>query len=460
MTLIHAPTALQTDRYQLTMLAAYAHAGLASRRAVFELFVRKLPPCRRYMVACGIGRALEVLSKLRITTEDLDWLDRDPFLGPALAEPRVRAIFEGFRFRGRVSAIAEGRICFPGEPLVRVEGTLAEAQMIETLLLSIVNHDTRVASKASRIADSAQGRACFEFGTRRTHEHAAVDAARAAYIAGFAGTSNEEAGRRYGVPVSGTMAHSFVLAHAADGGEEGETRAFEAFAQAFQKPTTCLIDTFDALVGVERAVDGAGALLGGVRIDSGDLAVLAKGARAQLDRRGATGAKIVLSDDLDETRIAALLRAEVPVDVFGVGTMAVSTPDAPSLGAVYKLVALEDARGQMIAVQKRSLSKGSSAGPKQVWRRRGTLEDRVGRADERFDDTFEPLLETLLDDGGAQCDRSLTAARARFVADLACAPAALRSLDPRADSEGFPVQRTAALDALQAAVARDGRVAL
>ncbi len=444
-----------TDRYQLTMLAAYAESGHAGRRAVFELFVRRLPSSRRFLLACGLGRALALLDGLAFTPGDLARFDRDPVLGPALGRPRVRALFEGLRFSGRVFAVPEGRVAFPGEPLVRVEGTLAEAQLVETLLLSIVNHDTRVASKCARIALAARGRPCLEFGTRRAHEQAAVDAARAAYIAGFAGTSNEEAGERWGVPVTGTMAHSYVLAHAADAGEDGEREAFASYAALFGDATTCLVDTFDPLRGVERAAEHVGGALRGVRLDSGDLLALSRGARERLDRAGLDRAGVVLSDDLDELKIAALLDAGAPVSAFGVGTMAVATPDTPSLGAVYKLVALEDASGAMVAVQKRAPGKGSSAAPKQVHRQ--GFEDVVGLATEAGEG--EPLLVEALGPGAAY-DRSTEAARARAQADLAALPEALRSLAPRGDGEGFPVTVSPALARVQAEVARAGRVTL
>jgi nicotinate phosphoribosyltransferase len=446
--------ALYTDRYQLTMLAAYARTGLATRRAAFELFVRRLPPSRRFLVACGIGRAIELLRGLRFSSDDLERFSADPFLGPAFRHATVRELFERFEFRGQVHAVPEGRICFPNEPLIRVEATLAEAQLVETLFLSIVNHDTRVASKCARIVIAARGRDCFEFGTRRTHEHAAVDAARAAYIAGFAGTSNEEAARRYGVPASGTMAHAFVLAHAADHGEEGEAAAFRAFAETFDVASTQLVDTFDTLRGVDRAVEGARDSLAGIRIDSGDLAALALNARTRLDLAGHSDAKIVLSNDLDEYTIDVLTRAIVPADAFGVGTMAVATPDAPSLGAVYKLVALEDAGGRMVAVQKRaSGNKGSSAAIKQVFRRAGTVEDVVGLDGEAIEG--ERLLEPI-----DTIDFSLTAARARLVSDLERAPNLLKSIEPRRDADGYPVTRSAALVSLQERVDRDGRVLL
>ena len=450
--------ALHTDRYQLTMLAAYAKAGLTERRAVFELFVRRLPESRRYLVACGIGRIAHALSTLRFTSEDLAWLEADPFLGPAFAHAAVRRMFEGFRFRGKVLAIPEGRVCFPHEPLVRVEGTLAEAQLVETLLLSVINHDTRVASKCARIARAARGRECFEFGSRRTHESAAVDAARAAYVAGFSGTSNEEAARRYGIPVTGTMAHAFVLAHAADHGEEGEAAAFRNFSETFPGPSTCLVDTFDTLRGVERAIEGAARSLGGIRIDSGDLATLAIKARNRLDLSGTPGARIVLSNDLDEYTIDALMHAFVPVDAFGVGTMAVSPPDHPSLGGVYKLVAMEDENGRMVAVQKRSPGKGSSAAPKQVFRtKEGPLRDVIGLDGEALG---EPILVPIFDGSKVVIDVSAHAARERLVTDLARADDTLRSIEPRAQSEGFPCATSPLLEALHHRVEAEGRVVL
>jgi nicotinate phosphoribosyltransferase len=439
--------ALFTDRYQLTMLAAYAKSGLSERRAVFELFVRRLPACRRYMVACGIGRAN--LSELAFSASDLERFEADKFLGAAFRHRAVRELFERFRFRGRVLAVPEGRICYPNEPIVRVEGTLAEAQLVETLLLSMINHDTRIASKCARIITAARGRDCFEFGTRRTHEHAAVDAARAAYIAGFYGTSNEEAGRRYGIPVTGTMAHAFILAHAADRGEEGEEEAFRDFADTFALSPTMLVDTFETVRGVDRACRVPG--IAGVRIDSGDLAALALNARVRLDLAGQTRAQVVLSNDLDEYTIDALTRALVPVDAFGVGTMAVATPDAPSLGAVYKLVALEDASGNMVAVQKRAGGKGSSAAPKQVFRHEGR--DVIALDGEHH--PGERLLQPL-----DEIDPSLTAARARLKADLEALPDRLRAIDPRRDDEGFPVTRSEALSALHARVDAEGRAVI
>lgn len=464
---MNGPTLL-TDRYQLSMLAGYAATGLAERRAVFELFVRDLPACRRFMVAAGVARMVAALGELRFTDADLAWLDRDRVLGPVLARREVRALFEGLRFRGRVLAVPEGRICFPGEPLVRVEGTLAEAQLVETLLLSIVNHDTRVASKAARIVVAAQGRPCFEFGTRRTHERAAVDAARATYVAGFAGTSNEEAGRTWGVPVTGTMAHAFVLAFAADEGEEGEELAFRSFAEAFGVPSVALVDTFDTLRGVDRAARAMGDKLAGVRLDSGDLATLAPLVRARLDEAGHPKARIVLSNDLDEYSISTLLHGKAPVDSFGVGTMAVCTPDAPALGAVYKVVALEDAHGRMTAVQKRAPGKGGTAGTKQVFRARDpeAIHDVVGLEGET--DHGEPLLVPVFDGGasgasgvsGVSGELGLEAARVRFFADLERAGDRLRSITAREKGEGFPVVKSEALAALQQRCAEDGRVGL
>lgn len=451
--------ALLTDRYQLTMLAAYAREGLAERPAVFELFARRLPPSRRYLVAAGIGRALPLLQALRFSEDDLAWLSRDPVLGPALANPVVRRVFEQFRFRARVSAVPEGRVCFPGEPLVRVEGTLAEGQLVETLLLSIVNHDVRIASKCARIVQAAAGRPCLEFGSRRTHEMAAVAAARSAYLAGFASTSNEAAARRYGIPVVGTMAHAYLLAHAADDGEEGEEGAFSAFADTFEAPMTCLVDTFDTPRGVRRAALAVGARLAGVRIDSGDLGKLARESRRILDEASLPRARIVVSDDLDEDKIAALLADGAPIDAFGIGTMAVSTPDHPSLGAVYKLVAMESAAGELVAVQKRAPGKGSHAAPKQVFRKPGTLEDVVCLDGE--DLPGEALLATALDGGvlrgEAEGFGALSAARARLSADLAVASATLRSLSARQPDEGFPVTSSTRLLAVQASVAERGR---
>lgn len=440
------------------MLAAYARSGHARRRAIFELFVRRLPPSRRYLVSCGVGRAVEYLKRLRFSSDDLIYLESDPVLGPALREPRVRAVFEELRFQARVTAIPEGRICFPFEPLIQVEGTLAEAQLVETLLLSIINHDTRVASKCARIVEAAQGRECFEFGTRRTHELAAVDAARASYVAGFAATSNERAAQKYGIPIRGTMAHAYILTHAADRGEAGELEAFRSFADAFGGATVCLVDTFDTLRGVDRAIKALGAGLSGVRLDSGDLAMLSVASRERMDRAGLKHSKILLSDDLDEYKIKALLDANTPVDAFGVGTMAVSTPDAPSLGAVYKLVALEDDRGQMRAVEKRASGKGSTAGPKQVFRTPGSLEGVVALRGEEIEGV--PLLEPVFDGGKTVGDLSLETARRRLQKDLACAIPPLRSLASRGEEEGFPSRRTERLWQLHQQVEQEGNAPL
>jgi nicotinate phosphoribosyltransferase len=377
-------------------------------------------------------------------------------LGPALARPEARALFESFRFRGRVLAVPEGRLCFPGEPLVRVEATLAEAQLLETLLLSIVNHDTRVASKCARIVTAAAGRPCYEFGTRRTHERAAVDAARAAYVAGFGGTSNEEAAFTWGIPVTGTMAHAFVLAFAADEGEAGEELAFRRFAGAFDEPSIALIDTFDTVRGAERAAQALDGSLGGVRVDSGDLAIVAPRVRAALDAAGKREARIVLSNDLDEHAIAELIRRGTPADAFGVGTMAVCTPDAPALGAVYKLVAMEDARGCLTAVQKRSAGKAGTGGVKQVHRTPGAIDDELALEGEG---RGEPLLVPVFD-GGPVGELGLDAARARFERDLACAGEALRSIEPRRPEEAFPVRASSGLRRVQTECANRGRCTL
>ncbi len=447
-----------TDRYQLAMLAVYARCGLAHRRAVFELYARRLPSCRRYMVSCGLQRALHGLQGLHLGDEELAHLSQDPFLAKALEEPLVRDTLSGLRFQGKVWAVPEGRLCFPGEPLLRVEASLAEAQLVETFLLSVMNHDVRVASKCARIVEAARGRPCFELGARRAHEAAAIDAARAACVAGFTATSHEEAARRFGLPIVGTMAHSYILAHVVDAGEDGEEAAFADFARTFSAPITCLVDTFDPLRGVERAARAVGAPLGGVRIDSGDLSSLAKEARLRLDAARLDATKIVLSDDLDEYRIAALLEAGTPVDIFGVGTMAVATPDAPSLGAVYKLVAMEDSAGHLIAVEKRAPGKGSAAGPKQVQRRMDAFHDTITLVDEAGEG--EPLLELVLEGEQLRYDGTVATARARLKRDLEQAPPSLRALTPREETEGFPVARSARLLALQAVAAREGRAPL
>ncbi|MEB4210625.1 nicotinate phosphoribosyltransferase [Mycobacterium sp. 94-17] len=345
-----------TDRYELTMLAAALRDGNANRRTTFELFARGLPEGRRYGVVAGTGRLLEALPQFTFDDQACRSLGR--FLDP----DTLRYLRE-FRFGGDVDGYAEGELYFPGSPVLSVSGTFAECVVLETLALSIFNHDTAVASAAARMVGAARGRPLIEMGSRRTHEHAAVAAARAAYLAGFAASSNLEAQRRYGIPTEGTSAHAFTMLHArADSPTKStELAAFRAQVDALGVDTTLLVDTYDVTTGVANAVAAAGAGLGAVRIDSGELGVLARQVRDQLDGLGATGTRIVVSGDLDEFSIAAL--AAEPVDSYGVGTSLVTGSGAPTANMVYKLVEVDG-----LPVQKRSSHKESHGGRKEALR--------------------------------------------------------------------------------------------
>jgi nicotinate phosphoribosyltransferase len=356
---------LLTDRYELTMLSAALRDGTAHRRSTFELFARRLPDGRRYGVVAGTGRFLEALPEFRfddVACESLaEFLDADTL-----------AYLRDFRFSGDVDGYAEGELYFPGSPVLSVTGSFAECVVLETLALSIFNHDTAVASAAARMVSAADGRPIMDMGSRRTHERAAVAAARAAYLAGFAATSNLEAHRRYGVPTEGTSAHAFTLLYDGPDGPD-EPGAFAAQVAALGAGTTLLVDTYDVTTGVANAVAAAGVELGAVRIDSGDLGVLARQVRHQLDRLGASRTRIVVSGDLDEFAIAGL-RAE-PVDSYGIGTSLVTGSGAPTANMVYKLVEVDG-----IPVEKRSVRKESHGGRKEALRlsrSTGTITDEI-----------------------------------------------------------------------------------
>jgi len=346
--------ALLTDKYELTMLSAALRDGTADRRTTFEVFARRLPEGRRYGVVAGTGRFLEALGEF--VFDDATLASLTSFLDPVTLD-----YLRGFRFRGDIDGYAEGELYFPGSPVLSVTGSFAECVMLETLALSILNHDTAIASAATRMVSAAGGRPLIEMGSRRTHEYAAVAAARAAYIAGFAGTSNLEAQRRYGIPALGTSAHAFTMLHTGPDGQPDEQAAFRAQVDALGLATTLLVDTYDVATGVANAIAVAGTGLGAVRIDSGDLGVLARQVRAQLDGLGAAGTQIVVSGDLDEYSIAAL-RAD-PVDTYGVGTSLVTGSGAPTASMVYKLVEVDG-----LPVQKRSSHKESHGGRKAAMR--------------------------------------------------------------------------------------------
>ena len=360
--------ALLTDKYELTMLEAALREGTAARRCTFEVFARRLPDGRRYGMVAGTGRLLAALTDFVFDESALASVAT--FLDAATLD-----YLRGFRFGGDIDGYAEGELYFPGSPVLSVSGTFAECVLLETLALSILNHDCAVASAAARMVGAAAGRPLIEMGSRRTHEQAAVSAARAAYIAGFTGSSNLAAAQRYGVPALGTSAHAFTMLHtvAGTGSDDWEQAAFRAQVATLGVGTTLLVDTYDVRAGVANAIAAAGTALGAVRIDSGDLGVLARQVREQLDGLGATGTRIVVSGDLDEYSIAAL-RAD-PVDSYGVGTSVVTGSGAPTAAMVYKLVEVDG-----LPVQKRSSHKESHGGRKaalRISRPSGTVVEEV-----------------------------------------------------------------------------------
>ncbi|MDN5754820.1 MAG: nicotinate phosphoribosyltransferase, partial [Micrococcaceae bacterium] len=380
-----------TDHYELTMLQASLHSGAAHRRSVFEAFARRLPEGRRYGVVAGTGRILEGLEHFRFGTEQLDFLsDR------GVVDDTTLQYLSGFRFSGDIYGYAEGDLYFPNSPLLTVESTFAEACVLETYILSVLNHDSAIASAASRMMAAAGDRPCIEMGSRRTQEHAAVAAARAAVIAGFHSTSNLEAGLHYGVPTVGTAAHSFTLLH------DSERAAFEAQVASLGADTSLLVDTYDVEQGVRTAVEVAGPALGAVRLDSGDLVEQARWVRRLLDDLGNHNTRIMVTSDLDEYAIAAL--ASAPVDAYGVGTALVTGSGAPTASMVYKLVSRQDDDGHFVDVAKAAKNKVSVGGRKYAVRR---LNER-GRATAEIVGIGEPpasdgndrdLLVPLVTDG-------------------------------------------------------------
>src|SRR5690349_3449771 len=368
-------TALHTDRYELTMLDAALRDGTAERRCVFELFGRRLPGARRFGVVAGTGRLLSLIRDFRFGDEELRFL-RDE----KVVDASTLAFLEGYRFTGSVTGYREGELYFPGSPLLTIEGTFAEAVVLETLALSVLNHDSAVATAAARMSIAAGDRPLAEMGSRRAAEESAVGAARAAYITGFSATSNLEAGRTWGIPTMGTAAHSWTLLH------DSEEEAFRSQIESLGTDTTLLVDTYDIRTGVETAIQVAGTGLGGVRIDSGDLPIVVAAVRAQLDELGATQTRITVTSDLDEYAIAAL--AASPVDAYGVGTSVVTGSGTPTAGMVYKLVARQDSDGGWVSVAKASADKSSKGGRKAAFR---TLDRGTGTSELIVvSDGFEP----------------------------------------------------------------------
>jgi nicotinate phosphoribosyltransferase len=342
------------------MLQASLRSGAAYRRAIFEVFARHLPHGRRYGVVAGTGRLLDAIERFRFSPADLEFLS-----GAGIVDEPTLAFLESYRFGGNIWGYSEGDCYFPGSPILVVEGTFAEAVLLETVTLSILNHDCAIASAASRMVTAAGGRPMIEMGSRRTHERAAVASARAAYMVGFSSTSNLRARQEYGIPSAGTSAHAFTLVH------DSERHAFETQLSSLGKNTTLLVDTYDVPRAVRTAVEVAGRDLGAVRIDSGDLPVLARQVRALLDELGATSTRIILTGDLDEYSIAAL--GAVPVDGYGVGTSLVTGSGAPTAALVYKLVARASSAsddGDLVPVAKRSVGKPGRGGRKWAVRHR------------------------------------------------------------------------------------------
>lgn len=401
-------TALLTDHYELTMVRAAMQSGTAFRHSVFELFPRRLPEGRRYGVVAGVGRALDAIEDFRFDDETVSFLR-----AADVVDDQTAQWLSGYRFSGNIWGYAEGEAYFPGSPLMVVEGSFAEACILETVLLSIYNHDAAIASAASRMTAMAQGRPCIEMGSRRTQEEAAVAAARAAYVAGFGSTSNLEAGRRYGVPTAGTAAHSFTLLH------DSEEEAFAAQIKTLGEDTTLLVDTYDVEQAVRTGVRLTDGRLGAVRLDSGDLAVVAKDVRKLLDSLGAKDTRIIVTSDLDEWQIAML--AAAPVDGYGVGTSLVTGSGHPTCGFVYKLVARatsDDADAPLVPVAKKATNKVSVGGRKFALRRlndAGVAEAEVigvGRPPEG-DWNDRTLLVPLVEHGEIVGRESLEAARER-----------------------------------------------
>jgi len=430
---------LLTDLYQLTMLQAYYEQEM-TQTAVFELFVRKLPPGRNFLLAAGLEQALEFVEGLRFGEAELQWVERSGLFRPAFLEHLAR-----LRFTGDIHAMAEGTAFFGNEPILRVTAPMPQAQLLETRLLQLAHFQTLVASKAARAVLAAPGKSLIDFGLRRAHgAEAGLLAARASYLAGFAGTSTVLAAPAFGIPVFGTMAHSFVQAH------DSEAAAFAHFAEVFPKNAVLLIDTYDTVEGARKVVQVAAAhAVRGVRLDSGDLDALSREVRQVLDAGGLQQAIVFASGNLDEQRVADLVGAGAPIDSFGIGTSLVTSADMPYLDAVYKL---QEYDGR--ARRKRSAGKATWPGRKQVYRHYGA--DGVFARDvvtlEADVQPGEPLLRPVMQGGRRLLSPPLAEARARAAAQLARLPAPLRSLQPA--PQLYPVEISPALRALADAVDR------
>jgi nicotinate phosphoribosyltransferase len=425
------------------MMAGYYRQGIVAP-ASFELYVRELPPHRSFLVAAGLEQALAHLEHLRFEPDEIEYLRRLPNL-QGVPSSFFDDCLPRFRFGGDVWAVSEGTPLFAQEPFLRVTAPLMEAQVVETALLACLTFQTSIASKAVRVVDAAAGRAVMEFGARRAHGlDAAMLAARAAHLAGCASTSNAEAGFRFGIPVSGTMAHSWVMAFA------DEIEAFRAYADLYGDRSVLLIDTYDSLHAARRIVE-AGLRPAAVRIDSGEMLETSRALRAMFDAAGLQATKILASGDLDEEPIAALVAAHAPIDGFGVGTALSTSKDAPALGGVYKMVEIER-DGTAVATLKRSPGKHSYPGRKQVWRvlvDGVAAHDVIALDDEPGPPGGVPLLEQVMERGRPTARPTLGDMRERCRAAVAALPAGVRRLDR---PDGYPVRISPALERLAARV--------
>ncbi|MCX4484944.1 nicotinate phosphoribosyltransferase [Streptomyces anulatus] len=422
-------TALFTDQYELTMVQAALKAGTADRHSVFEAFTRRLPEGRRYGVVAGTGRVLDAVENFHFDDEMIGFLRQQDIVD----EPTLEWL-AGYRFSGDIWGYPEGEVYFPGSPILRVEGSFAECVLLETVILSILNHDSAIAAAASRMSAAAGGRRLIEMGARRTHELSAVASSRAAFVGGFDATSDLAAGFRWAIPTVGTSAHAFTLLH------DTERDAFRAQVDSLGRGTTLLVDTYDVTEAVRAAVEIAGPELGAVRIDSGDLLLVAHRVRQQLDELGATDTKIVVTSDLDEYAIASL--AAAPVDAYGVGTQLVTGSGHPTCSMVYKLVARAGSAepdAPLVPVAKKSLGAKSSKGGRKWAARRtdahGVAEAEViGTGPAPGESVGRPLLVELVRGGEVVAREPLEAARERHVAARAGLPMSAIQL-----SRGEPV---------------------
>ncbi|MEA3378216.1 MAG: nicotinate phosphoribosyltransferase [Nanoarchaeota archaeon] len=388
--------AIMTDLYQLTMNGSYHHHGINNDTATFDLFVRKLPKNRNYLIAAGLEQAIHYLENLKFSDENIEYLRGQELFSEDFLED-----LKGFKFTGDVYAVPEGTVVFGNEPLLRITAPRNEVQLVETYLLSIINHQTMIASKASRIVESAGENSVVDFGTRRAHgPGAAVKGARACYIAGCVGTSNVLAGKEFGIPIFGTMAHSYIMSF------DSELEAFRAYSHTFRDKSVLLIDTYDTIEGAKNAVivgkelERQGHKLKGVRLDSGDLADLSKKVRKIFDEAGLEYVNIVASNDLNEYKIKKLRKEGARIDSYGVGTEMITSKDAPAISGVYKLSEHRNKKGNLVAKIKLSENKNTLPGRKQVYRVHDDgyfVKDIIALEDENISNN--PLLVKVVENG-------------------------------------------------------------